>query len=59
MPTHNGHPYLLEESSESHTTPMDPQQIASMFAEIIVKLEALKTFNESLTRVEATSDQIP
>jgi len=33
-----GHPYLLEEFSKSHTTPMDPQHIAAIFVEINVKL---------------------
>jgi len=59
MPTRNGHPYLLEESRESHTTPMDPQQIAAMFAEINAKLNTLKTLDEKLTKVESTRDQTP
>jgi len=57
MPTRSGHPYLLEESNESHTTPMDLQQIAVMFAEINAKLDTLKTLDEKLTKVESTRDQ--
>ena len=56
MPTRSGHPYLLEESSECHTTQMDPQQIATMFAEINTKLDTLKTLDERLTKVESTRD---
>ena len=51
MPTCSGHPYLLEESSEYHITPMDLQQIVVMFAEINVKLDTLKTVEERLTKV--------
>ena len=58
---------MLRESSKSHTAPLDPQQIASMFAAINAKLDTLKTFEEKLTKVEAThepsesptSDQTP
>jgi len=57
MPTRSGHRYLLEESSKSHTTLMDPQQIAAMFAEINAKLDSLKTLDERLTKVESTRDQ--
>ena len=39
MTTRSGHSYLLEESSESHTVPKDPQQIAKIFAEINAKLD--------------------
>ena len=53
MPTHSGHPYLLGESSKPHTTPMDPQQIAAIFAEINVELDTLKTIDNRLTKVEA------
>ena len=49
MPTHSGHSYLLGESSESHTTPMDPQQIAAMFVKINAKLDTIKTLDERLT----------
>jgi len=59
MPTRSGHPYRLEESSESHITPMDPQQIAAMLAEINAKLDTLKTLDEKLTKVESTRDQTP
>ena len=59
MPTRSGHPYLWEESSEFHTTPMDPQQIAAIFAEINTKLDTLKTLDERLTKVESTRDQTP
>jgi len=41
MPTRSGHLYLLEESSESHTVSMDPQQNATMFAAINAKLDTL------------------
>ena len=56
MPTRSGHLYLLEESSESHTAPMNPQQIAVMFTEINVKLDTLKLFDERLTKMEYTHD---
>jgi len=59
MATRSGHPYLLEESSEYHITPMDPQQIAAMFAEINAKLDTVKTLDEKLTKVESTRDQTP
>ena len=59
MPTRSGHPYLLEESSEFHTTPMDPQEIVTMFAEINAKLDTFKTLDERLTKMESTHDQIP
>ena len=67
MATRSGHPYLLEESSEYHITPMDPQQIAAMFAEINAKLDTLKTISDRLTKVQAmheppesaTGDQTP
>jgi len=59
MPTCSGHPYLLEESSEYHITPMDLQQIVVMFAEINVKLDTLKTLDERLIKVESTRDQSP
>ena len=54
MSTHSGHPYLLEETNKSHTSPMDSHQIAAMFAMINVKLDTLKTFEERLAKVEAT-----
>jgi len=38
---------------------MDSQQIATMFVEINAKLEALKTLDERLIRVETTGDQTP
>jgi len=57
MPTRSDHPYLLWESSKSHTFLMDPQQIVTMFAEINAKLESLKRLDERLTSVEATGDQ--
>ena len=57
MPTRSGHLYLLEESSKSHTTPMDPQQIVIMFTEINAKLDTLETLDERLTKVECTRDQ--
>jgi len=53
MITRSGHPYLLGESSKSHTTPMDPQQIAAMFVEIYIKLDILKTLDDRLTKIEA------
>ena len=59
MFTCSGHSYLFEESSKSHTTPMDPQQIAAMFAEINAKLDIFKTLDERLTKVESTRDQTP
>ena len=59
MPTRSGHSSLLEESSESHITPMDLQQIAAMFAEINAKLDTLKTLDERLTKVEFTRNQTP
>jgi len=59
MPTRSGHLYLLEESSKSHTTPMDPQQIVTIFTEINAKLDTLKTLDERLTKVESTCDQTP
>ena len=67
MPTRSGQPYLLGESSKSHTTQMDLQQIAAIFAEISAKLENLKTIDERLTKVEVmreppespTGDQTP
>ena len=37
---------------------MDSQQIATMFAEINAKLEALKTFDETLTKVEAMREPL-
>ena len=54
MHTRNSHPYLLGESSKSHTTPIDSQQIAVMFAKINAKLDILKTFKERLAKVETT-----
>jgi len=52
MPTRRGRPYLLGESN----TPMDPQQVIMMFADIQAKLETLtQTINQSrykLGRVE-------
>ena len=51
MPTRNL--YLLGESSKSHTTPMDPQQIAAIFTEINAKLDTLKTISDRLTKVQA------
>jgi len=59
MPTRRGHPYLLEESSKSHTTQIHLQQIAAMFAGINTKLDTLKTLDERLTKVESTRDQTP
>jgi len=52
MHTPSGHPYLLGEYSKFHTVPMDPQQIRVLFAEINVKLDILKTFKETLAKVE-------
>jgi len=49
MPTRSGHLYLLGDSSKSHTTPMDPQQIAAMFVKINAKLDTIKTLDERLT----------
>jgi len=43
---------MLGESNKSHTTPMDPKQIATMFVEINAKLDTLKTFEERLTKVK-------
>jgi len=37
MPTRRGRRYMLGESN----SPMDPQQVATMFADIHAKLEAL------------------
>ena len=59
MPTRSRHPYLLEESSKSHITPMDLQQIAVIFAEINAKLDTLMTLDERLIKVESTRDQTP
>jgi len=59
MPTRSDNPYLLEKSNESHTTPMNLQQIATMFAEINAKLDTLKTLDERLTKVKSTRDQTP
>ena len=56
MPTRSGHPYLLEESSESFNTSMNSQQIAIMFAELNAKLDPLRTFEERLAKVEATHE---
>ena len=58
MPTRYDHPYLLEEFSESQTTPMDPQQIATMFVEINAKLDTIKIFEERLAKVEATREPL-
>ena len=49
MPTH----ICSESLSKSHTTPMNPQQIAVMFAEINAKLDTLKTIDDMLTKVES------
>jgi len=59
MHTRSGHPYLLGESNKSHTSPVDPKLIVTMFAEINAKLEALNIFNERLTKVKSTRDQTP
>ena len=59
MHTRSDNPYLLEKSNESHTTPMNLQQIATMFAEINAKLDTLKTLDERLTKVKSTRDQTP
>ena len=59
MHTRSGHPYLLGESNKSHTSPVDPKLIVTMFAEINAKLDTLKTLDEKLTKVESTRDQTP
>jgi len=58
MPTHSDHPYLLGDSSKSHTALIDLQQIAAMFIEINAKLDTLKTFEERMDKVEATREPL-
>ena len=53
MPIRSGHSYLLGESSKFHTSPINLQQIASMFSKINAKREALRILDERLTKVEA------
>ena len=40
MSTRRGRPYLLGESSQSHTTPMDSQSIVTL-ADVMAKLDNL------------------
>jgi len=48
MPTRRDKPYLLGESS----TPIDPQQFATTFADIQTKLEVLtQTMNQDLDKL--------
>ena len=41
MPTRRGIPYLLGESSESHSTLVDPQQVGTMFADLQAQLKGI------------------
>jgi len=64
MPTRTGKPYLVRESNESHTTPMDPQLVATL-ANIMAQLNTVTqtvnqtrdTINERLTNLETTREQ--
>jgi len=56
MPTRSGRPYMLGESSKSHTASTDSYQIASLFAEINAKLDIIKIFKERQTKVEVTHE---
>ena len=63
MPTRSGNPYLLGETNESYTTPMDPQQFATVLIDIQDKLDVLtQTSNwteERLVNLETVRKPTP